>query len=229
MSLSIADIVQIFNLADYVRPFLPWTWRLYATSALIWSGILAACAVIALGTHFLLREKPKVDWNFFRDGRPFAAGWGTTEEGAIIDYRIQALQISGENVSGHNLHQISGRVTLPDKRELPLFIAADGAWAQTSEIEPVKPFAMLNMGASFRSDGVTWPEFRAPMTPEAFIQAFGGCTISVAIDGYEQAWTFSVDQLRKAIASQLKEAQERQLRGLSRPDIHRKKPLPATR
>jgi hypothetical protein len=223
MSLSISDILQIFNLAEYVRPWLPLTWRVYASSALIWSGILACGAVIALGAHFLLREKSQVDWRFLRDARPFAAGWGVGDDGAIRDYKISSIQLVGENISGHALHQISGEIALQDKRKLPLFIIAESTWTRTDQVEPVRQFALIILGGSFQTDGLGWPEFPQQMTAEQFIQAFGGCTVSVTIDGREETWTFSVEDIRRAVESQLKEAQEGQLRGTFRPEVRRKK------
>ena len=221
MSISLSDIVQIFNLAEYVRPWLPWTWRMYATSALIWSAILFAGALVALSTHFIVREKSKVDWQFLKTGRPFEGGWQTDAEGNVINYSIGGFQLVGENVSGRAIHQISGELTLPDKSQLPLLIAADGQWTQTSQVEAIPRFAQINVGAQFRSDAPGWAGYTEPMKPDRFIQVFGGSTVSVTLDGQEQQWAFSVEDLRKAVDAQKEQAQEAALR-LMRPSVHRK-------
>jgi hypothetical protein len=223
MSLSLSDIVQIFNFAEHVRPWLPWTWRVYSTSWLIWSGILAIAALLCLCLHFAFKERQKVEWRFLSGAPPFSASWGVQDDGTIIDYKIIGIELTGENVSGHALHQISGRITLRDKRSFPLFVVADGEWVRTEDVEPIGRFAIVNLGGSFKTDGLGWPEFSDFMKPEQFIQSFGGCTISVTIDGDEQHWTFSVEDLRQAVQSQSKQLQEAQLRGPMRPNVHKKK------
>ncbi|MBP1064841.1 hypothetical protein JOE51_006308 [Bradyrhizobium japonicum] len=226
MSMTFSDLVQIFNLADYVRPWLPWTWRVYATSALIWSGILALGSVVALGAHFAVKPKPKVDWQFLKNARPFSSSWTDSGDGKISNYKIQGLTLAGENISGHALHQVSGEILFGDRRKLPLFVVAQGRWTSTDDIEAVPRFAQLVLGGGFEMDGKTWSLDVAPMKPDDFIRSFGGSTVSVTIDGDTESWTFSVEDLRRAVDIQIKEEQEMQLRGPGRQEVRRKRQTP---
>jgi hypothetical protein len=200
-SFSLDPTPYLTWIPDVVRSWLPWQWRPSISNWLVWSAISFAVALLCLLCHFLFREKQRVDWFFLKGtGVPIAIGWERSRDGTPT-YRIEGVQLNGINVSGHAL-QVHGEITLDrDQRKLPLFIVAEGQWVATDDVESVPPEAIFNLGASFRGDLTHWPGFEKSITPEQFLQDFGGFTAIIFVDGVKQTWSFSIDQLRRAIES----------------------------
>jgi hypothetical protein len=186
-------------LPDVVRSWLPWQWRPSISNWLVWSIAFGAAGIVCLLLHVLLRDKPKVDWFFLKSGSPLALDRERSADGTP-QYFVRGVQLNALNVSGHPLHQVFGKILLHrDQRELPLLIIADGQWVTTGEIDPIPPRAIFNLGSDFRSDGQHWPGFEKRLSPQQFLQDFGGFTALISIDGVEQAWSFSIDELRQGI------------------------------
>jgi hypothetical protein len=217
------DPLQVFGFADVVRSWLPWQWRPAVSSWLIWSFFLFALSVVSLALHFALREKPKLDWVFERTGLPVTLGWRMNA--GVRTYVVQGLQLGGQNISGHKLHQFDAEIVLHrDQRKLPVFIAAEGAWWPLDQIEPVLPNAFMELGGSFRGDGLHWPEYPGELTPDQFLRDFGGFTYSITIDGDKRTWSFAIDELRRQIEQKMREVEEEWLKDpLNRPQVTRKK------
>lgn len=195
------DPWQILGVAEVVRSWLPWQWRPFVSQSLIWSGFFLIAAIICLGLHFALRTKPKIDWTFERTG--YVVQIGTTFVNGQFTKRVEGISAQGENVSGHALHQVDGKITLHrDQRELPLFAIINAAWAALADIEAVPPKAILSLGGQFRGDGVHWQEYPGTMTMDQFLRDFGGFTLSIVIDGERRTWSFSQDELREQIQRQ---------------------------
>jgi hypothetical protein len=177
-----------------------------------------------LALHFYSREKPKVDWLFLNAGHPLAIGWQRTIAGVVM-YKIGGVQFTGENISGHPFHQVYGQITLHrDDRHLPLFILADGSMVPTDNVDTIPARAFLTLGAIFRAahaDEVYWPGFEREITPEEFLQNFGGFSVEIFIDGARQSWSFSIDHLRESIEAYGKAEEERFIAN-NRPTVHRK-------
>jgi hypothetical protein len=107
---------------------------------------------------------------------------------------------------------------------LPLFIVAEGQWVATSDIDPITPLAIFNLGSSFRGDGQHWLGFEKALSPEQFLQDFGGFTAFISIDGVEQTWSFSIDELREGIERYKRGDEERWLSNPSnRPFVRKRK------
>jgi hypothetical protein len=66
-----------------------------------------------------------------------------------------------------------------------------------------------------------WQGFEQEMTPEQFLQNFGGFTVEVFIDGARQSWSFSIDGLRETTEKYKKEDEDRWIAG-NRPQVHRR-------
>jgi hypothetical protein len=76
--------------------------------------------------HFVLREKPKISWEFEKEGTPISLE-ATWNEGNHV-FLVGGLGFGGENISGHALHQVDGEITpLRDRRTLPVFVAIEGS------------------------------------------------------------------------------------------------------
>jgi len=76
-----------------------------------------------LGLHFVLRDKPKIDWLFEKTGFPVHVGWVQPVADGPRTYVISGLNLGGENISGHGLHQFDGILFSPGtKKTLPLFV-----------------------------------------------------------------------------------------------------------
>ena len=104
--------------------------------------------------HFLFREKPKIDWNFEKTGYPVTLSWSQAADGTRT-YVVDGINLNGENISGHTLHQIDGDIRLTqDNRVLPLFAVINGIWDSLSELDGVPSRAILSLGFQFRPDGV---------------------------------------------------------------------------
>jgi hypothetical protein len=135
------------------------------------------------------------------------------------------VQFTGENISGHPFHQVYGQITLHrDDRHLPLFILADGSMVPTNNVDTIPARAFLTLGAIFRAahaDEAYWPGFEREITPEEFLQNFGGFSVEIFIDGARQSWSFSIDHLRESIEAYRKAEEERFIAN-NRPTVHRK-------
>lgn len=198
-----ASIVEYFQnargLADFIKSELPWRWQATVSNWLIWSALLFAASLVLLAIHYGSRERPKVDWEFLKTGNPLAHGNARFADGTV-KYYVNAVFVSGENVSGHPLHQVDGEITLHrDSRKLPLFVVADGATVATDQIDVVPPRAFLSLGGLFRNDLPHWPGFDKQLSPEQFLAEFGGFTLEISLDGKRKSWSFSIDQLRETI------------------------------
>jgi hypothetical protein len=218
------DPLQIFGFADVVRSWLPWPWRPLVSPWLVLCGMSAVAALIFLALHFGLREKPKIDWRFEKTGYPVRLGWSQPADGPRT-YNVESVDFSGENISGHTLHQFDGEIILVrDRRRLPLLVVADSAWIPISELDSVPPKAIFFSGGQFRSDGVHWTEFSKALTPDEFLRDFGGFEVSITIDGDKKTWSFTLDELREQFEAQKRDAEEQWLKNpMNRPQVKRKK------
>jgi hypothetical protein len=219
---------ELWGLSDAIRSRLPWQWQPLVTDWLVWSIILLVASLVFFALHFYNREKPKVDWLFLKTGHPLALGWSRTGAG-VATYKIGGVQFTGENISGHPFHQVYGEITLHrDNRKLPLLILAEGGMVPTEDVDTVPPRALLTLGAIFRADTSHWDGFEREMTPEEFLQNFGGFTVEIFIDGARQSWSFSIDQLREAIEAYKRAEDDRWIAG-NRPQVYRKNPSAGAR
>jgi len=123
MTLTLQWIMAaIDSIADFARSVLPWQYRAAASNWAVFAVIFVLLAAVFGMLHFLLREKAKIDWNFERTGYPVRLGWSQNADG-VRTYRIDAIELGGENISGHTLHQVDADITLArDKKVLPLFV-----------------------------------------------------------------------------------------------------------
>jgi hypothetical protein len=218
-------LTAIDGIADFARSALPWQYRSSASNWAVFAVIFGISACIFGLLYFWFREKPKIDWNFERTGYPVFLSGSVDKEG-IATFHVDGLQFGGENISGHALHQIDGGITLSrTKKDLPLFVIIDGAWAPLSELESVPPRAILLVGFSFRSDGVHLPEFPLRMSPDQFLRDFGAFTLDVTIDGDKKTWSFTVDDLREQFEKQKRDREEELLKDpMRRPQLKKKQP-----
>ncbi|MGZ5872954.1 MAG: hypothetical protein ACXWKP_12680, partial [Bradyrhizobium sp.] len=58
-----------------------------------------------------------------------------------------------------------------------------------NQIEPLEPNAFVELGGSFRGDGLHWPDYPGELTPDQFLRDFGGFTYSITIDGDKRTWS----------------------------------------
>lgn len=224
-----AGIIEYFQnargLADFIKAGLPWRWQVVVSNWLIWSIIFFAASLVLLAMHYGSREKPKVAWDFLRTGNPLSIGGERSAEG-VSKYYVVGIGLSGENVSGHALHQVDGEITLHrDNRKLPLFVMAAGGIVASNEIDGVPPRAILTLGGQFRNDTPHWPSFEKQMTPEQFLTEFGGFTVDISLDGKRQSWSFTIDYLRETIDEFKREEEERWVTNLmNRPIVKKRAP-----
>jgi hypothetical protein len=216
------DLTRAVNwLPDIVRSWLPWQWRPTVSNSLVWSGAFFVAGFLCFLLHFLLREKPKVDWYFLNGSPPLSISSQRVSADGPAAYFVDGVSLNGLNVSGHAL-QIFGKIRLNrDQRELSLFIIADRQWVATSEVESVPAQAIFNLGSQFRPDTVHWEGFEKPLSPEQFLRDVGDFTAVISIDGVEQTWTFSIDDLRESI-ERFQRAQDQSWLTNHRPTVKRK-------
>jgi len=222
MSSFSIDPSQLFGFAEVVRSWLPWQWRPSVTPWLILSGSCFILCLVFVVVHVLAREKPIVDWQFYKTGTPLSIGmqWN---EGIATSY-VEGIQLGGENISGHALHQIDGEVTLlRTGQKLPLFAIIQAQWMPADQIESVPPKAILSLGGQFRGDGLHWPEFPTRMRPSDFLREFGAFSVSINIDGDKKTWSFTMDELRDQVDRQVREQEDHWLANpMNRAQIPRK-------
>jgi hypothetical protein len=216
-------ISAVDTVADFVRSALPLQYRHVASNWLIFAFLFALAAVLLAFSHFVFRERPKIAWNFSNVGYPVALGASLATVESPWTYGVDGIQLGGENVSGHDLYQVDGRIELRDGRKLPLFVAVDGAWRPLGELEKIPPRAMLSIGGQFRADGVHWDEFPSGMQIDRFLKEFGGLNITVSIDGTTWVWSYSVDDLRDLIEAKKRAIEDDWFRNpMNRPQVKRK-------
>ena len=209
MSITLAWIMSTIDaVADFVRSVLPLQYRHLASNWLIFACLFALAAALLAVFHFVFRDPPKIAWNFSKAGYPIALNSRLVTADGPRTYSVDAIQLAGENVSGHDLYQVDGEIVLRDGRKLPLLVVVDSAWRPLSELDKNPPRAMLFLGAQFRPDGVHWDEFSSEMQIDRFLKEFGGLTITVSIDGTKWAWSYSVDDLRGQIEAQKREIED---------------------
>jgi len=76
-------------------------------------------------------------------------------------YVISGLNLGGENISGHGLHQFDGILFSPGtKKTLPLFVVAGGKWLLLGELDTVKPRTMLESAVVLGRMASIGPNFR---------------------------------------------------------------------
>jgi hypothetical protein len=152
MDISWASVVSAVDFAsDTVRSALPLPYRQVASNWLVFSGIFAAAAILLGVGHLAFRERPKIAWNFDARGFPMEVGARLPTIDAPWQYYLGGIIISGENVSGHDLHQVDAQIELRNGNKLPLYVIASGAFRPLAELEKVPPQAMLQLGAQFSS------------------------------------------------------------------------------
>jgi hypothetical protein len=217
------DPSQIFGLAELVRSWLPWQWRPFVSPWLILSGLFLVIAIFFVALHFVLREKPKISWEFEKEGTPISLE-ATWNEGNHV-FLVGGLGFGGENISGHALHQVDGEITLlRDRRTLPVFVAIEGRWMAVDQIESAPSRSVLSLGGQFRGDGLHWSEFPSRMTPDEFLRDFGAFSVSITIDGDKRTWSFTIDELREQIERQKRQLEDQWLANpLNRPQVGRKR------
>jgi hypothetical protein len=218
-------VTAVDSVADFVRSALPWQYRSLASNWAVFAVVFAVAAIVLGLIHLLQREKPKIDWNFVNSGYPVRLSWSQTGDG-IRTYHVDGIDLGGENISGHTLHQIDGEITLTrDKKTLPLFVVINGAWAPMAELDGVPSRALMYVGFGFRSDGVHHDEFSKRMTPDQFLRDFGSFTFSITIDGDKKLWSFTIDELRNQFEKQKRDAEEEYLKNpMNRPQLKKKQP-----
>jgi hypothetical protein len=190
------DPTQLFGLATTVRNLLPWTIRPSISNWIILALMFILAALVMVALHFVFREKPKIDWSMYKTGSPVNLG-GSWDQSGQFHPRIDVVEFGGVNISGHALHQIEGKIVLGrGKKELPMFVILDGAWAWTDQIDIVPPNATITLGGPFQNYGVHWPDFEDRPTPDGFLRDFGAFTAIITIDGETQTWSFTQDDLR---------------------------------
>ena len=112
MNLSLQWIMTaIDGIADFARSVLPWQYRSVASNWAVFAVIFAMLAAVFGALHFLFREKPKIDWNFEKTGYPVTLSWSQAADGTRT-YVVDGINLNGENISGHTLHQIDGDIRL---------------------------------------------------------------------------------------------------------------------
>jgi hypothetical protein len=224
MSVTLTWVMSaIDTVADFVRSALPLEYRHLASNWLIFSCLFALAAVLLAISHFAFRERPKIAWNFSQVGYPVTLGSRLATVDGPRTYYVDAIQLGGENVSGHDLYQVDGEIELRDRRKLPLFVAIDGAWRPLSELDKIPPRAILYIGGQFRPDGLHWDELSSEMQIDRFLKEFGGLTITVSIDGTRWVWSYSVDDLRGLIEAQKRMIEDNWFGNpLNRPQVKRK-------
>jgi hypothetical protein len=223
MSFTLSWIMSaIDGIADFARSALPWQYRPLASNWAVFSAIFGSLAVVLGLLHFALRERPKIAWNFEKTGYPVRLNWSNAD--GVITYHVDGIELGGENISGHALHQIDAEITLArDGRHLPVFVIINRAWAHLNELDGIPSRAMCFVGVPFRADGVNLPNYPTRMTPDQFLRDFGGFTFSITIDGDKKFWSFTIDDLRKQFEAQQRDAEEDRLKNpMNRPQLKRK-------
>jgi hypothetical protein len=218
---------QVFGIADSIRLWLPWQWRPFVSNWLVWSAMLALLSAILLLLHFVFKEDRKIDWDFEKSGYPVRAGLSVDND--IRTYPVGSLVFSGENISGHALHQVDASITLmKDGRRIPLQVLfPSGGPGSPADIEFVPPKAALSLCSLFQPEEPHFPGVTGQITTDEFLRDIGGFTLDISIDGDARRWTFTVDDLREQFERQIRANENAWLESpLNRPVVKRRRATP---
>jgi len=64
------DFTQIFGLGTSCDHGFHGSGVLLVSPWMVWSGFFLSAALVFLGLHFVLRDKPKIDWTFEKPDFP---------------------------------------------------------------------------------------------------------------------------------------------------------------